>query len=1037
MNANEPERTPSRVDALKKSTSRGIPSVAAPVRLRPPDPAPTHAATPTPDPEARAIRRGTVATRANDVGRPGEPWRTGFRIVAVVLGSCLGFLASAHAAVDDASLLTDDATDATAFPLVVAGRAAELRLDAADWPGVLRAAGDLQSDIARVTSIKPSLAVDPKAPAAFTAPVVIAGTLGHSALIDDLVAQGKIDARPIAGKWESFLIQVIPSSAANVAPTLVIAGSDKRGTIYGLYELSEQIGVSPWLWWADVPVRHRDTLRVRAGRTIVGPPAVKYRGIFLNDEAPSLTGWAGEKFGGLNSRFYAHVFELLLRLRANYLWPAMWNNAFNEDDPANPKLADEYGIVMGTSHHEPMLRAQQEWKRHGHGPWNYATNGEELRRFWADGVRRNRADESIVTVGMRGDGDMPMSRESNVALLERIVADQRAILAREVNPDVTQVPQLWALYKEVQDYYEKGMRVPDDVTLLWCDDNWGNIRRLPTPAERSRSGGAGIYYHFDYVGTPRNYKWLATVPLPKIWEQMHLAWRYGADRIWIVNVGDLKPMEYPISFFLRYAWDPATLPYEKLGDFSRAWAAEQFGPEHAAEIAALLDGYTKLNGRRKPELLAPDTFSLLHYREAGTVLAAWHDLETRAGHVAAALPADAQAAFFQLVQQPIEACRIVNELEITAGRNALYATQGRASTNALAAHARDLFAADATLTARWDAMLDGKWRHMMDQTHLGYTTWQQPVRNVMPAVADVQVPAAAELAVATEGDPDARPGDYPIPAGLKLPALDFYGASSRWFDVFNRGTAPVHFTIATSAPWLKTSVVAGDVGPDVRVEVSADWAAVPVGETRAHITVSAAAGGPGFTIDVPIDHRPVADFAGFVEADGAVVIEAPHFQRSVAKGHVNWKTLPDFGPRLGGVTTFPVTAPASDPARADAPRLEYDVCFRSMGEFPVTLQCAPSLDFQPGEPLRLALSVDDAPPEILPLGTESAPGSWDRAVSDGVRRITARVKIDRPGAHVLKVWRVTPGIVLERIVIDTGGVKPSYLGPPESRRATP
>jgi hypothetical protein len=284
-------------------------------------------------------------------------------------------------------------------------------------------------------------------------------------------------------------------------------------------------------------------------------PAVRYRGIFLNDEAPALSGWTQEKFGGFNRNFYEHVFELLLRLRANYLWPAMWGSAFNEDDALNPKLADEYGIVMGTSHHEPMLRAQHEWKLHGQGPWDYQTNSAELDRFWAEGIQRNKGYESTITIGMRGDGDKAMSPAVNTALLAHIIDDQRKIIAANENPSKHD-PQVWALYKEVQEYYEKGMRVPDDVTLLWSDDNWGNLRRLPTPEERRRSGGAGIYYHFDYVGGPRSYKWLNDISITKVWEQMSLAVEYRADRVWIVNVGDLKPMEFPIEFFLTMARDP-------------------------------------------------------------------------------------------------------------------------------------------------------------------------------------------------------------------------------------------------------------------------------------------------------------------------------------------------------------------------------------------------------------------------------------------------------------------------------------------------
>ena len=404
---------------------------------------------------------------------------------------------------------------------------ASIYVDPNDYAGVARAARDLQADVARVTGRSPRFA---NVETGLGTNAIVIGTIGKNAVIDRLIRQRKIDVTGIAGQWESFLIQVVPQPVPGVAVGLIIAGSDKRGTIYGIYDLSEQMGVSPWYWWADVPVAHKDALFVKAGKYVQGPPAVKYRGIFLNDEAPALAGWAHEKFGNLNHQMYEKVFELLLRLKANYLWPAMWNNAFNEDDPLNPKLADEYGIVMGTSHHEPMLRAQQEWKRHGTGPWNYATNAEVLRQFWTEGAERNKNYESVFTIGMRGDGDLPMveggDMAANVNLLERIVADQRKIIADHVNPDVSKVPQLWALYKEVQEYYENGMRVPDDVTLLWCDDNWGNIRRLPTDDERKRSGGAGIYYHFDYVGDPRSYKWLNTIPITKVWEQMNLAHHY-------------------------------------------------------------------------------------------------------------------------------------------------------------------------------------------------------------------------------------------------------------------------------------------------------------------------------------------------------------------------------------------------------------------------------------------------------------------------------------------------------------------------------
>lgn len=331
------------------------------------------------------------------------------------------------------------------------------------------------------------------------------------------------------------------------------------------------------LWWpcggnADWCLRSD----VVTNSCLQGPPAVKYRGIFLNDERPDLTAWATDKFGtvapsqdppipdgvpNLNHVFYSRLFELILRLKANYLWPAMWNNCFNEDDPENAGLADRYGVVMGTSHQEPMLRAKREWDRRylqTLGRWNYTTEPEVVQAFWREGIRRNKAFESIVTIGMRGEGDQPLMPgppEQVIKVLAEIVEVQREMIASEFDTNVTDVPQLWCLYKEVVAYYDAGLRVPDDVTLLWTDDNYGNLRRLPTAAERCRPGGAGIYYHLDYYGHPRSYQWVNTNPLPKIWDQMSLASDYGADRIWIANAGHLKGYELPIEYFLSLGWD--------------------------------------------------------------------------------------------------------------------------------------------------------------------------------------------------------------------------------------------------------------------------------------------------------------------------------------------------------------------------------------------------------------------------------------------------------------------------------------------------
>jgi len=920
--------------------------------------------------------------------------------------------------------------DLGSFRLVPEGTVASICVDAADYPGVARASRDLQADILRVTGRAAALSCDSKP---LSGDVVLIGTIGKSPTIDRLVREHKIDVSQIQDKWESTLIEVVPHPLPGVSRGLVIAGSDKRGTIYGIYDLSQQIGVSPWYWWADVPVQHKDALYVKAGRWVTGEPAVKYRGIFLNDEAPSLTGWAEQKFGGLNHEFYERVFELLLRLKANFLWPAMWSNAFNEDDPLDPKLADEYGIVMGTSHHEPMLRAQQEWKRHGTGPWDYTTNSKALDDFWEEGIERNKNYESAITLGMRGDGDKPMAESDDIALLEKIVSDQREIISRHRTPTLAADPQVWALYKEVQGYYEKGMRVPDDVTLLWCDDNWGNIRRLPTAEERDRSGGAGIYYHLDYVGDPRSYKWLNTYSIAKVWEQMNLASAYGANRIWIVNVGDLKPLEFPMEFILSMARDPQRWGKDNLEEFTELWAAREFGPEHAAEIAGIVSRYTQFNGRRKPEQLEPDTFSLVHYREADRIYAEWESLTEEAEELYNKLPESERDAFFELVLYPVKASAIVNELYITAGMNHLYAVQGRVSTNRLADQARTLFAADAALTDEYNRKLaHGKWNHMMDQTHIGYTFWNEPPVNAMPAVSEVQPASRARMAVAAEGSASVGTGASPL---LMLPSFDVFNRQTQFVDVFNQGAKSFDFTASADRPWIQLSRTQGTVVDEARILVSMDWDRVPEGDNEGAVTIAQTGAA---TVSVHVHAlRPSLpakeSVQGFIESGHFVSIEAEHFTDQTAAGGIRWDRIPGFGETLSGMTVFPVTAPSAEPPQP-APELEYKMLLFEGGTFDVEAILAPSLNFVPGRGLRYAISFDDQPPLVVDALANNSESDWARAVSDGVRKLTSTLRVGRPGYHTLKFRMVDPGIVLEKLVVSQGPLPSSYLGPPESYR---
>jgi hypothetical protein len=941
----------------------------------------------------------------------------------------------------------DAAARPGSFAIAQGKTVAAIYVDAADYPGVVRAAGDLQADIERVTGLKPAIANGDKN---LGANVIIIGTVGKTPLIDRLVANKKIDVAQIKDKWESFFLQVVPRPLPGVASALVIAGSNKRGTIYGIYDLSEQIGVSPWYWWADVPVARKAALFVKAGKFLQGEPAVKYRGIFLNDESPNLSGWIKEKYGmtslngvvNMGHEFYEKVFELILRLKGNYLWPAMWNNAFNEDDPLNPKIADEYGIVMGNSHHEPMLRAQKEWTRHGKGPWNYATNPEVLTNFWEEGIKRNKDYESIVTIGMRGDGDRPMAAANdmpaNIRLLEKIVSDQRDILKKYLNPDLAKVPQMWALYKEVQDYYDRGMRVPDDVTLLWCDDNWGDIRRLPTAEERKRSGGAGIYYHFDYVGGPRNYKWLNTNPIPKIWEQMNLALEYDAKKIWIVNVGDLKPMEFPIDFFLSFAWNPQRWPQDKLSEYTRLWAEREFGPAYARDAADLMAKYGKYSARRKPELLDSANFSLVDYQEADRVLGEWKAITDKAESVYKALPANTKDAFFQLILFPIKASYQVTDLYVAAARNKLYAAQGRAAANDMAARVKTLFQADADYMKEYNEKLaGGKWNHMMDQTHIGYTMWQQPNRDIMPRVTEIQVPAEAKMGIAVEGSASAWPGAN---GDAALPKFDSFNRPRRYIDVFNKGTMPFEFSAAASEPWIVLSKAKGTVAKEERLWVGVDWTKAPAGAAAGSVKISGPGADPVAVKVELLNPREIgrATLNGFVEADGYVSIEAEHFSKRNDDPAARWVRVDDLGRTLSSMTVLPVTAKSVTPP-AGSPSLEYRMYLFKAGEVEVNSILSPSLNFAPDRGVRFALSFDGQPPRIVDaIPQKYVAGDrnrdWEETVKNSVRTVVTKLNVDKPGYHTLKFWMVDPAVVLQKIVVNTGGMRPSYLGPPESYR---
>ena len=911
------------------------------------------------------------------------------------------------------------------FGLISKGKAAPILVSSNEWTGVVRAAKNLQSDVEKVGGITPSLLTDnPKG-----MPIIV-GTLGQSHIIDEMVRNGSIAVGEIAGKWEATLIQVVKNPIKGIDSALVIIGSDKRGTIYGIYELSYQIGISPWYYWADVPIKKSSSLYVIAGRHIISSPAVKYRGIFLNDEAPALSGWSKKEFGGFNHKFYEKVFELILRLKGNYLWPAMWGSAFIDDDKLNPVLADECGVVIGTSHHEPLTRAHDEWRRYKGGKWNYEQNPAQLRTFWESGLQRVADKEQIITVGMRGDGDEPMSTGTATALLEKIVKDQREIIEKVTKKPAAESPQLWALYKEVQDYYDKGMRVPDDVTLLLCDDNWGNIRKLPKLGEAQRKGGYGIYYHFDYVGGPRNYKWLNTNPIQKIWEQMHLAYEHKANQIWIVNVGDLKPMEFPIEFFLDYAWAPDAIPAEKLMAYTTNWTAKQFGANHATSIAGFIDTYLKYAGRIKPELLNANSYSLINYNEFDNVTDDFKKLHRQASSVYQQLSANQKDAYYQLVLHPIEALANLYELYLATAKNKLYAKQGRLSANGYAAKVDSLFKRDAEITTYYNnTMAGGKWNHMMDQTHIGYTSWQQPDLNIIPKTTLIANDNTA-LGLAFEGSELHFTGEHKIEHVLS--AFSSLTNKTQYFEIFKTGANKLTYNI--KAPdFVTLSQKKGELTTDQKIAISINWSKIPKATKTGEITISGSDGSNlKFAIHVENTNTNLVTPKLFLASNGYISIEAPSFSRAIDNRSIFWKTIPNYGKTKGGVIPVPATSPVQKPGEG-SPHLAYDIYLNESGSYTLNTFISPTIDFTGKDGLKFAVSVDDQEPITVNISTNyAAENAWGQSVANNIKIFKTPFSFDKAGKHTIKYWMINPGVVLQKLVLDLGGLKQSFLGPPES-----
>ena len=980
------------------------------------------------------------------------------------------------------------------FPLVnINGEAAPLWMDPKDHAGVQRAAADLKKDISLVTEgAETSIYTNATPPGDH--PVII-GTIGKSALIDGLIDERKLDVSELQDKWETFIITQVSAPFPGVDKALVIVGSDQRGTIYGIYDLSAQIGVSPWHYWADVPVAPKTALYIAPGVHTQGEPAVKYRGFFINAEYPALTTWVEQsdefdRESRLGSVFYEHIFELMLRLKANLLWPAVWGRSFAQEDPDNYVKANEYGIIIGTSHEAAMLRDIEEWKNiwsedRGNGDYDFKTNRNAVERFWQQGITRmvEKPFEGMATLGMRGVGNEAIKDGITPEDMLDIFDTQRRIIADITEQGAAETPQVWTLYNEVLDWWNKDdIRPPDDVTVIWCDDNFGNFRKLPHPTDDERAGGHGLYYHLEAVGAPRNYKWVDTNLLPNIWEQLHLAYAHGVDRLWMINAGDVKTHELPIQFFMDYAWNPerwapsAELKESEsahtLFDWERAFAKQQFGMagNRHTYIADLLRDYAALQSDRKPEMLnmTPESneacpFSLTNYQEMARVVEAWKALAGRADDIAMRLDDDYKDAYFELISYRINATALLYETRLTGFQNRFYAAQNRASAKTEEKTAYKRFRQSRDLADTYNENIGGgKWRGFQTQPYFGYggdypnSEWQQPEANGR-VMEDFIYPPLLEAETVTNGPlmglaVDGSTAVYPSKNTSHIPTLPVFSPYQthppQFIDVFmfNQKAKSLDFEITTDADWLDISPNKGRLDentPQVRANFTVpDWSIIPYDEGEALIEIrNTADPEPVYVRAVfhnPPSPPPPNDV--YVEANGYVSMEADRYNINHVSGDgLGWKRIPGIGRTGAGMTLFPVTADRIIPGD-DTPRLDYDMYLFSKGEVTIHVYLSPRMNIGDSDGLTFGLSVDDGDIEYINtterLGISSvdfeASGGWREGVMNNVHHVSETFTIDSPGRHTVKLWAVDPTLIVQKLVIATDELPPSYFGPPES-----
>lgn len=941
--------------------------------------------------------------------------------------------------------INDKPKAASDFPLSVDGKPCNIYMDSSDFEVVKKVSGLFAEDIRMVTGVKGEVSTSK---AVKGKDVVIIGTLGHNGFIDGLVKQNKLDVSAIRNGWEQYIIKTIDKPAKGVERALVVAGCDRRGTAYGVFALSEAMGVSPLYWWADVPVKKQKALYLETSEYISKAPSVKYRGIFINDEGWGITPWAAKTFepelGDIGPKTYAKVCELILRMKGNMLAPAMHpgSGAFNKY-PDNKVVADSYGIVMTSSHCEPLLfNNVTEWHKDAMGDWNYTTNKDGINKVLDKRISENGPYENFYTLAMRGIHDaglVGVTKEKEVSLMEEVLNDQRTILSKHINQNIDSIPQQFVPYKEVMDIYEKGLKVPDYVTLVWPDDNFGYLKRLSNKEEQKRKGASGVYYHISYCGEPHDYLWLNTTPSTLIYEEMRKAYDTGANRYWLLNVGDIKPGELGMKFFLDMAWDIEKFDFDYSYDFNAEYLASVFGEKYKKDLKDILDSYFLLGFQHKPESMGwgylwnnhqerervIDTdFSFINYNEAESRMKEYDRIADKSEKILNSLPEAYKPAFYELLFYPVKGSALMNKKMLTAQQNRWYARQGRAATNLYADKTKAYHDSLNYYTDKYNTMLDGKWNHMMSVSPGWMGEFQK-----MPPVETYQTTQGEDMQVFIPGQ-DCTVGVSTVNV---LPSVNPYSAKDLFIELYNRGNKAFAWKAATKDRWIKLTKQSGQTALQDRIGISIDWTKAPVGEAVTG-EIEITSGNKTEKVYLPLfnpQSPSKEELKGFyIEDNGCVAINAGLFHRKVEGNGIKIRTVKGLGYEDDCVQLGEATQAVPNMWFTNkSPKAEYDFYTFNGGNATIHVYALPLFPIDSKHDTRYGIMIDDGMVQWLTTNAKEYSGQWRLNVFRNSAVSSITMNVGKPGKHTFKLICADPGMIIQKVVIDFGGMKRSYLGP--------